>query len=276
MQHNEPPAVERSLAMYRRLLKAYPPAFREQYGDEMARVFRDSARAAWRGAGLGGLVVLWVRTLTDTLVNATRERVHGSKEGVATLCCSLYTSTVCKSIGAMAVNIAFFVSWLRGIPAFTHWLPTIPIDIRGWAVIIAVIVVGFVYSLETRRSSWATLCKGMISWAGLMGWIFVLLTAEHLGLVDLWARPLVWVPIAFGGAEVIWQKSADGFAKLKTTTGWGLHLGIAIVALLLLLAAPAPYVASNAFLLFVAAVNGVDALLFPIALKTRKSDADTN
>lgn len=79
MQHNEKPAVERSLALYLALLRAYPPAVRERYGAEMALAFRDEARDAWSRAGFFGLIALWVRTVGDTIVNATRERLNACR-----------------------------------------------------------------------------------------------------------------------------------------------------------------------------------------------------
>ena len=36
---------ERSERVYRLLLRAYPPGFRRQHGEEMARAFRDLCRA---------------------------------------------------------------------------------------------------------------------------------------------------------------------------------------------------------------------------------------
>lgn len=78
MRHATHPAVKRSLALYRWLLRAYPPSFRERYGDEMARVFRDLARDAWHARGWSGLAEFWIRAILDLLANAMRERVRAA------------------------------------------------------------------------------------------------------------------------------------------------------------------------------------------------------
>ena len=53
---------------YRRLLRLYPREFREEYGDEMASVYRH--RAADEGA-----IRLWLALLVDVVRTAPREHV---------------------------------------------------------------------------------------------------------------------------------------------------------------------------------------------------------
>ncbi len=61
--------------VYRRLLLAYPPTFRQQYGVEMAQVFRTHCRIAFQMAGVGGVLRLWLPTLLDWVWTAARERL---------------------------------------------------------------------------------------------------------------------------------------------------------------------------------------------------------
>lgn len=69
-----PPLVAVSVAVYRRLLRAYPPGFRRAYGPQMVHMFRDQCRVAIRQRGTMGLVVVWVRTLGDFVITATAEQ----------------------------------------------------------------------------------------------------------------------------------------------------------------------------------------------------------
>jgi putative ABC transport system permease protein len=66
-----PPAARRAYAL---LLGAYPRAFREDVGEEMAAAFAERYRdEAARGAG--ALASLWARTLWDTARNAAPEQI---------------------------------------------------------------------------------------------------------------------------------------------------------------------------------------------------------
>jgi hypothetical protein len=50
--------------LYQALLAVYPSEFRNAYGGPMLQLFRDSSRRALQEAGAGGLLVLWIRTMT--------------------------------------------------------------------------------------------------------------------------------------------------------------------------------------------------------------------
>jgi hypothetical protein len=66
-------AVATSERVYQSLLRGYPRELREEYGDEMARCFRDLCREALEDGGLG-LAALWARTLPEWLCTALKER----------------------------------------------------------------------------------------------------------------------------------------------------------------------------------------------------------
>ena len=69
MKHPLPAAPHLSRA-YGWLLHAYPAPFRAEFGDEMALVFSDCCRAAWRSGGSRGVACLLGRTVLDLLVSA--------------------------------------------------------------------------------------------------------------------------------------------------------------------------------------------------------------
>jgi hypothetical protein len=66
-------AVATSEQVYRSLLRAYPRELRDEYGDEMARCFRDLYREELEDGGVG-LAGLWTRTLPELLSTALKER----------------------------------------------------------------------------------------------------------------------------------------------------------------------------------------------------------
>jgi hypothetical protein len=67
-------AVGTSERAYRSLLRAYPRELRDEYGDEMARCFRDLCREELEDGGGLGLAALWANTLPELLYSALKER----------------------------------------------------------------------------------------------------------------------------------------------------------------------------------------------------------
>jgi hypothetical protein len=73
-------AIEISLRAYRRLLKLYPPTHLAEYGEEMARCFRDLCCDEARRRGIPGLVAAWGFILRDLVGSLIREhRAEGRK-----------------------------------------------------------------------------------------------------------------------------------------------------------------------------------------------------
>jgi hypothetical protein len=68
-----PRFVELSLHLYRLLLAAYPAEFRQEYGEAMVQLFRDTALDGYRRRGVRGLLVVWLRTLADFTISVLRQ-----------------------------------------------------------------------------------------------------------------------------------------------------------------------------------------------------------
>jgi capsular polysaccharide biosynthesis protein len=66
--------------VYGWLLRAYPPAHRQEYGACMAQLFRDQCRNAWDESGGWGLVGLWLRVLPDLVKTSIIERLAALNE----------------------------------------------------------------------------------------------------------------------------------------------------------------------------------------------------
>ncbi|MBV9279743.1 MAG: hypothetical protein JOZ41_06655 [Chloroflexi bacterium] len=80
---NDPRLVAWSCQVYGALLRAYPRRFRLQYRQEMALVFRDSYRQAYRQRGWPGLLSVWMGGLADLSVNAPKELTAALAEETA-------------------------------------------------------------------------------------------------------------------------------------------------------------------------------------------------
>ncbi len=68
-------ALAASQTVYGWLLRAYPPAHREEYGPAMAQLFRDQGRDAWSESQGWGMVKLWLRVLPDLVNTSITERL---------------------------------------------------------------------------------------------------------------------------------------------------------------------------------------------------------
>lgn len=73
-------ALTVSHAIYGRLLRAYPPAHREEFGPAMAQLFRDQCRDAWNEARGWGVAKLWLRVLPDLVKTSIIERLAATTE----------------------------------------------------------------------------------------------------------------------------------------------------------------------------------------------------
>ncbi|GGM18235.1 hypothetical protein GCM10010841_27980 [Deinococcus aerophilus] len=69
-------AVERSVAVYRVLLRLYPTEHRAAYGPHMLQVFQDCCRDMYRQRQSAGLQEMWLSTALDPLKSAFEERTR--------------------------------------------------------------------------------------------------------------------------------------------------------------------------------------------------------
>ena len=68
-----------SVRVYRWLIRFYPAAFRERFGDEMVQLFGDERRAVGSNGAKGGIAGLWWRTLVDLAITAGSERLDAHR-----------------------------------------------------------------------------------------------------------------------------------------------------------------------------------------------------
>lgn len=75
------PGLIFSHRLYTLLLAAYPSTFRQEYGAQMAQVFRDRCREVARYHSGVGLFRLWKETLSDLIRTATTEHLENLWKG---------------------------------------------------------------------------------------------------------------------------------------------------------------------------------------------------
>ncbi len=98
-----------AVKVYQALLRLYPPAFRQEYGEPMLQVFRDGCREAEKR---GGMVRFWLAALVDLLRNAAAERAKQM----------LTRRWLIKALYSGGTGAAYLVSWF--VLAFTVMLIT--------------------------------------------------------------------------------------------------------------------------------------------------------
>ena len=121
-------AVGTSERAYRSLLRVYPRGLRDEYGDEMARCFKELCREELEDGGGLGLAVLWARTLPELFYTALKERSNMSDRNAY------------RFAAGVALAAALLLVWLSlgvgiigadGDPANTMYFGVVGVGIIG-------------------------------------------------------------------------------------------------------------------------------------------------
>ncbi|MCW5875344.1 MAG: hypothetical protein KIS85_00555 [Anaerolineales bacterium] len=115
-----------SQRLFVRLLRLYPRRFREQYGEQVALVFRDCSREALEGAGVRGLISLWLGALPDLFKTAIQEHFLQIGETVRNLIANPKSRTLIASLLCLPMATFFLIDSLGiglSLPASAAPLP---------------------------------------------------------------------------------------------------------------------------------------------------------
>ena len=118
---------------YRSLLRTYPRGLRDEYGDEMARCFRDLCREELEDGGGLGLAALWARTLPELLYTALKERS------------TMLNRNAYRSVVGVALATAFILL----IPLLANWAWNLADFVFAGALISGA---GLTYVLAARKA----------------------------------------------------------------------------------------------------------------------------
>jgi hypothetical protein len=195
-QRTKPPIVIFSVKVYQTLLRAYPTKFQQEYGSEMAQVFRDCCLRAIRQGGTNGMIRLWVVTLLDFVQSVISEHTHKETD--------MSNSQLIRFSGwAFILGSFAFVTILTGSDAVTF----------PGSVISAILLAVGLSGLRARYGEQAGDLGRNILKAGVIGMILFCLVLALLGLavlvlpgirsqVESLAHAGLWL-LMFGGPVVV-------------------------------------------------------------------------
>jgi hypothetical protein len=120
---------------YKILLNLYPREFRDQYGEEMTRVFQENLTSE------GSSFKLWIQTFADVLSSATREHFQGG-----------YMSLLSKLAAVSSVSIGVLYIFLLSIGSFR---PPSNLEAFTYLVVHAMVFVGLLaQTAQQRNGAW--------------------------------------------------------------------------------------------------------------------------
>ena len=109
--------------VFARVVRLFPPEFRDRFGDDMRELFRDQLRAAHHRAGVSGIVRLWGRTLPPLGQAALLERRDAvrdmSRRGDRITVETTFTSRRDSVLETLLSDLRFAGRMLRKSPVFT-------------------------------------------------------------------------------------------------------------------------------------------------------------
>jgi hypothetical protein len=126
-------AVGTSEWVYRSLLRAYPRGLRDEYGEEMARCFRELCREELEEGGGLSLAALWARTLPELFYTALKER----------------STMLVRNAYRAAVGVALAPTFILLIPLLAEWAWTLFDFVFAGALIFGA---GLTYVLVARKA----------------------------------------------------------------------------------------------------------------------------
>jgi hypothetical protein len=208
--------VATSERAYRSLLRAYPRGLRDEYGDEMARCFRDLCREELEDGGGLGLAALWAHTLPELFYTALKER----------------STMLARNTYRSVVGVALATAFILLIPLLAAPAWTLADFVFAGALIFGT---GLTYVLVARKA-------GNIAYRAAVG---VALAAAFLlvwgnaavGITDSDADLMfLWVPAVGIIGAIIARFQPRGMARAMFATA----LAQALVAVIALIAGIVP------------------------------------
>ena len=129
-----PATLRLSARAYAWLLLAYPAPFRAEFGGEMALVFSDCCRAAWRAGGPLGVWRLMGRTVLDMLASAPplwAERLEEAMRGnLVRRGMGLWLADHGLAAGGLALVVLGATAWPIALPL--GWTALVLAFFAGW------------------------------------------------------------------------------------------------------------------------------------------------
>ena len=221
---------------YAGLLRLYPRAFRDRYGDEMVLLLGDQLRDARAVAGIGGVVATWVRTLVDLASSAVGEHLRKDRTMAQSLT-SFEPSRAMRLLGLIGIIGAALLLW-----AFVSWNPfaerannTVRLVLFGLAG--AAVALAYHDRQSAANARLATLATAVVVVAGVWYSSWIVLTATRdspfsgtIGFIGSLASLSLWASAGVYGAlalriGAIWRGMSTWFAAIARMAALVLLVG---------------------------------------------------
>jgi len=109
----DPRLVRYSAHIYATLLAGYPRRFRQEYGPQMAQVFRDACLQTYRRSGPPGMLGLWALTLFDWFKTVIEEQLNRATEMTRAKWIRLSGRAMMTGAAAMQLGFLIDAGWIR-------------------------------------------------------------------------------------------------------------------------------------------------------------------
>jgi hypothetical protein len=207
-------AVGTSERVYRSLLRAYPRGLREEYGEEMARCFRDLCRERLEVGGGLGLAALWAHILTELLCTALKER----------------STTLDRNTYRSVVGVALATAFILLLPLLAAPAWSLADFVVAGGLIFGT---GLTYVLVARRAGKIAYRAAVgVALAAALLLVWINLAVGVIGSEDNPAN-LMYVGVLFVGivGAIVSRLRPDGMARALFATALA-QASVAVIALL--------------------------------------------
>jgi hypothetical protein len=192
--------------IYQALLKLYPREFRQEYSEEMTRVFQESLNS--QGSSVG----FWIRTFWDVISSVFTVQASTKRGG--------FMRTALVKFGAVCgVALGFYFAWIgMTSPLFTtpSWIESII-----WNACFVFLLLGFALLRNTRLHA-----LEIFGYAALLASLAInTLPVESIGEVGLWFSIAGFFALAFGRSlgilkRIDWRETPIEAKALMVLTAW--------------------------------------------------------
>jgi hypothetical protein len=208
--------VATSDRIYRLILNVYPPAFRDEYGEEMAQTMRDQLREALVDRRVFGVTALWLKVLLDTARSAFTEHLKQERR-------------VSFNRRGLGFGLSTAIGFPLALVTFAYWLH--PAIAAPGFVLAGIGLYGLYERLEIDTTAMiATVWVGVT--LGLYGTADIYLSGKFFGTH---AVPTAFVLLTFGlatmGRVALRNKTFGPFSfiPLAVTASGGLWFFVLLV-----------------------------------------------
>lgn len=206
--------------VYAGLTRLYPAAFRERYRAEMVQLFADQLRDARSGRGAGGVVVTWVRTLTDLASSVIGEHLRKDRTVAQSLAIFQPTRSM-RLLGFLAIvgGVLLLLAFSPANP-FADWVANTVRLVLFWlgGMAAAIAFHGRQAVASPRLARYVTAAVVLAAVWNVF-WIVLSVGRDNpfggqFGLIGFWASFFGWLAASAYGALTLLGRAWHGMPQV--------------------------------------------------------------